>query len=220
MLEKLFQKTYDSELDGFRLISSKKTAYLKKRYGEMSTSSMPMPKYLKSIKQFEPLLQNDYGEAGDCSITSMTATIRYYLNNSLAPLDIYNQVERYAKYYGYNGVKRGTNPLTIKKIFNQAAAICGIRINSVAKYGKGIGYNFNHIKNRIDKNHPVLLSFYKDGRNYQENHTVTIVGYQTWIVKETNKPVHLLYTYDNWRKEYNLIDYQKLSQISSINYRV
>jgi hypothetical protein len=63
-------------------------------------------------------LQNDYGEASDCSITSMTATIRYYLNNSLAPLDIYNQVERYAKCYGYNGVKRGTNPLTIKKIFN------------------------------------------------------------------------------------------------------
>ena len=48
----------------------------------------------------------------------MTATIRYYLNNTLTPLQIYKEVERYAKYYGYNGVKRGTNPLTIKKIFN------------------------------------------------------------------------------------------------------
>lgn len=220
MFQKLFQKTYDSELDGFRLISSKKTAYLKKRYGEMSTSSMPIPKYLPSIKQFEPLLQNDYGEASDCSITSMTATIRYYLNNTLTPLTIYEKVVKFAKYYGYNGSNRGTNPLTIKKIFNQSALNCGLRINSVAKYGKGIGYRFEHIKNRIDNNHPVLLSFHKDGRNYQDNHTVTIVGYQTYIIKKTNKPVHLLYTYDNWRKEYNLIDFNRLSQVSSINYRI
>ena len=53
----------------------------------------------------------------------------------------------------------------------------GLKINSVAKYGKGIGYNFKHIKNRIDNGHPVILSFYNDGRNYQSNHTVTIIGY-------------------------------------------
>ena len=87
MFQKLFQKTYDSELDGFRLTYSKRASYISKRYGGVLPNSMPH--LLPSIKQFEPLLQNDYGEAGDCSITSMTATIRYYLNNTLTPLQIY-----------------------------------------------------------------------------------------------------------------------------------
>lgn len=218
MLEKLFQKTYDNELDGFRLTYGKHAPYVTKRYGKVMTDGTYT--LLPNINQFEALLQNDYGEASDCSITSMTATIRYYLKNTLTPLQIYNQVERYARYFGYNGKKRGTNPLTIKKIFNSAAAKCGLKINSVAKYGKGIGYNFKHIKNRIDNGHPVILSFYNDGRNYQSNHTVTIIGYQIFCLKETNKHIYLLYTYDNWYKNYNIIDYQRLSQISSINYRV
>jgi hypothetical protein len=37
MLEKLFQKTYDSELDGFRLTYGKQTSYVTKRYGKVMT---------------------------------------------------------------------------------------------------------------------------------------------------------------------------------------
>jgi hypothetical protein len=48
MLEKLFQKTYDSELDGFRLTYSKRSSYISKRYGGVYPNSMPQ--YLKSIK--------------------------------------------------------------------------------------------------------------------------------------------------------------------------
>jgi hypothetical protein len=37
MLEKLFQKTYDSELDGFRLTYGKHALYVNKRYGKVMT---------------------------------------------------------------------------------------------------------------------------------------------------------------------------------------
>jgi hypothetical protein len=48
MLEKLFQKTYDNELDGFRLTYGKRSSYISKRYGGVYLDSTPQ--YLKSIK--------------------------------------------------------------------------------------------------------------------------------------------------------------------------
>ena len=51
-----------------------------------------------------PLLQSDYGEANDCTLTSITTVIHSWLP-SLDVNMIYNQVENIAKQYGYSGVK-------------------------------------------------------------------------------------------------------------------
>ena len=55
----------------------------------------------------QPLLQKDYGEELDCTITSMACIFGE---------THYGQIEAIARRYGYDGKKRGTNPLTVRRI--------------------------------------------------------------------------------------------------------
>ncbi len=167
--------------------------------------------YVKRLFNIKPLLQNDYGEDNDCTLTSLTTLIHWYCPVQ-KPQIIYNIVESIARKYLYKGDK-GTNPIFIKKICDQACSQFDLSYIFGSKYGKGIGYTFDFIKREIIyHNNPIILNMWKDGNNCYQNHTVLIIGF----VETNNK--RLLAIYDNWYPEISYIDYDKLSFISSINY--
>ena len=85
-------------------------------------------------------------------------------------------------------------------------------VKSQVRYLKGVGYNWNIIKNNIQNNIPMILSLWNDGRNYYKNHSVIIVGFNEFKTKK------ILTVYDNWHETLSYIDYDKLSIISCINY--
>ena len=160
------------------------------------------------ITNVVPLLQDDYGEAGDCTLTSITSIIK-----RLKPLaeieDIYNVVEHIARKYGYRG-DTGTISFTIKTIYQKSLNTFNIDLNIKTYTLKNIGYNFNRIKKSINNDFPVLLNLWKDGRSYYRDHSILITGYY-----ETSN-YKMLQIQDNWYKDPAFIDYNKLSTISSI----
>lgn len=163
----------------------------------------------KIIIDFPMLLQNDYGLAQDCSLTSMTALVQYKkYYPSYSTYQIYDIVEKIALKYGYDGNKKGTYPIFIKKILNE---VCSTKSVST-KILKGIGYNYDTIKEQIDKKNPIILSLYKSGNDSYTNHSVTIIGYIEY------NGVRMLAVADNWCKSCSYIDYDELSIISQINY--
>lgn len=167
-----------------------------------------------------PFLQKDYGDDMDCTITSI-ATILYHKlvrqNSTNENFEnIYAIVAKYAKKYFYNG-NIGVFPLFNKKIFDAAATELNLNIASTKSgYLKNIGYSFDEICGLIRKSNPISLSMWKDGRNFYNNHTVVIIGYN--IIDVGNKQMRFLMIYDNWSKTKSYIDYDKLSTISCINY--
>lgn len=181
-------------------------AYILKEYGD--TSHLAVKKnYIQGIK---PLLQNDYGEDQDCSLTSITTVVSYY-KPQLQIQFIYDQVEKIAKKFLYKG-NRGTPTITMNVIFNKVLQLFQINLKSHNGYIKNLGYNYVGIKNLINKNRPTLLSLSKDGRNFYANHTVLVIGYY-----EIDK-AKMIAIYDNWYKQISYIDYNKLAIISGINY--
>lgn len=166
-----------------------------------------------------PLLQEDYGEANDCTITSITTCICNLLDK--APEEVYSVVEHIAKKNGYNGTTNGTNPLKIKKIYDLSLKSFGSKLITKSGYGKCIGYSYDKICNLIDAKTPIILSVNNDGRNYYRNHSITIIGYTRYRLQLANgitRERRMLKVYDNWYKEYGFVDYEVLSTISSINH--
>jgi hypothetical protein len=145
----------------------------------------------------------------------MTAII-FYLSDRKADIQkVYNVVEKIAKKYGYKGEK-GTPFITIRKIFHTALAQFRLP-QAYAKYFKGVGFKFSHIRAEINKGNPIILSLKKDGQNYYENHSITIIGYEVYSAPN-GKTVPMLIVYDNWYKVISYIDYNKMSRISTIHY--
>ena len=62
----------------------------------------------------------------------------------------------------------------------------------------------------------MILSINKDGRDYYNNHSITIIGYLIYQVDNAFEP--MLLVYDNWNTQACVVDYKALSMISSINY--
>lgn len=181
-------------------------AYILKEYGD--TSHLTAKKnYIQGIK---PLLQEDYGEDLDCTLTSMTTVVSYY-KPQLQVQFIYDQIEKIAKKLLYKG-NRGTPTITMNIIFNKVLQLFQIDLKSHNGYIKNLGYNYAKIKNLINKNRPTLLSLSKDGRNFYANHTVLAIGYY-----EIGN-AKMIAIYDNWYKQISYIDYNKLAIISGINY--
>lgn len=187
--------------------------YLKKKYKGTKVIKCTSSKLLN----FKPLLQDDYGEAGDCTLTSLTACVNYYLANSKPIEEIYNYVEKIAKKWGYKG-NIGTFPLFIQRIYNQTLKHFPCAKKRTAQgYIKGVGFNFNTIKNILNKNTPIVLSIKNDGRNYYTNHTITIVGYMIYSINNKHT-ANILVVYDNWTKSESFIDFDVLPIMASINY--
>ena len=163
---------------------------------------------IDTITNIVPLLQDDYGEANDCTLTSITSIIKRF-KESVEIEDIYTIVESIARRYGYRG-NIGTLSAVIRTVYQKSLNTFKINKTASSCFIKGLGYNYNTIKTQIAKDNPILLNLWKDGRGYYENHSVLITGYY-----ETTTH-HMIKIQDNWYKDPSFIDYDKLSLISSI----
>ena len=153
------------------------------------------------------LLQNDFGKAQDCTLTSMA-----YI---FGP-EHYNLIESVAKRYGYNGDRWGTFSITIRKIMQTVMNRIGGEYQfkkAKSAYLKNIGVKWELCKKLSHQNMPFyILNISNDGRNYYKNHSVTVIGYKEY------QNARFLVVYDNWFKTSALIDFDKLSIFCSINW--
>lgn len=164
--------------------------YLHDKYPK--AKEIHLKEYKKVFGNYKPLLQKDYGLANDCSLTSLTTIICGIVNKE--PQEVYNVVEKYAKQYGFKG--KGTLPFFIKCIFDKTLKEFGVNVKTKSGYLKCIGYDFDKIHSLIDDNIPIVLSINKDGRNYYNNHSITVIGYLIYQVDNALEP--MLLVYDNW----------------------
>ena len=168
----------------------------------------------KEIKDIEPLLQANYGGDNDCTLTSITTIIHSKVKDE--PIEnIYNTVEKIAKKHGYTS-GYGTFSFTVKSIYEKALKEYGLAKSTKWKIIKNIGIKIKDLIWALNDNTPIILNFLSDGRKYQGNHTVLIIGYD--IIKVNNKDYYLLKLYDNWNNVITYMDWQKLSYICSVNY--
>ena len=163
---------------------------------------------MKQIQSFVPFLQKSFGN-NNCTLTSIMTVLYNLLNKQYKAKVIYDIIEKNGIKYGYNSDSWGSIPIFTNIVINKSYQdITNKSIKSKVKYFKGIGYNFNTIKEQIDNNNPIILSVNKAGK--YTNHTVVIIGYN----EETNE----LLIHDNWRILIQKIKYSDISFISSINY--
>ena len=186
--------------------------YLVEKYG---TDNIMLLKE-GEIAKYPKLLQNDYGDANDCTITSITSVICYLTNNKYSVNKVYDDVVAVATKYFYNGKKSGTNPIFVRKIMAELAKKYGIKKTSSVKYLTRIMYGFNTVIELINKNTPMVLNLFKDGRDYYYNHSITITGYKVFSVN--GKYQYFMQVQDNWHKKAAFVDFNLLGIISSINY--
>lgn len=149
------------------------------------------------------LLQKNYGEDYDCTLTSLAAIFGE---------EHYGLIESHAKKHGYVGKTCGTNPFKVKAIMQGVMDSIGIKGECYSRYGKGLGFNWHTIKNLLKRGHHVVLNIHKDGRGYYRNHSVLIVGFAR---HGTHK---MLAVYDNWNEGISYVDYDKMCVIASINW--
>lgn len=162
-------------------------------------------------------LQNNYGKSGDCTLTSILTLTKYY-NKSADTNDVYDYIEDIAtKKYFYNGDSYGTIPFFNKTILKQTFKQFGINRKVTSKYLKDIGFNLETILQCLDNNTPVIISIFRDGRKYYDNHTITIIGYVQYK-DENGKIMTILQVYDNWFSSYSFLDYNAICNISMICY--
>ena len=183
--------------------------YLKNTYG-----GTPILKQQSKIENFPQLLQADYGEANDCTLTSMTAIVYFLSNGKYSVETIYDYVEQTAKKYGYRGAS-GTPLVTIRKIFHNSLKKFKLP-KAFAKYGKDLGFTFKNIQGEINKKNPLILSIDKDGRNYYNDHSVTVIGYEIYSVGA--QEVIILLLQDNWYKSIGYLDYNRVSTVATLHY--
>lgn len=157
----------------------------------------------RKLIPLEGLLQDDYGKRLDCTLTSLACIFgkKYY-----------GDIEGIALKYGYNGDKRGTNPLVVKAIMREFARLRGIPGKARSAYGKGIGWTWRMVKAILSRGIPLVLNLWEDGRGYYHDHSVTVIG------AEEYERARFLLVLDNWHQTVSLIDYDKLWVISSVNW--
>jgi hypothetical protein len=195
-------------MEKIRLSDSNINEYLKKYYGPID----PISKNI--ISDIEPLLQKDYGDINDCTITSITTLLYFLTFRNIDITTIYNKVANIAWKFFYRP-KWGTSSIMILPIISCSLKYFGLKWASIFLPFKNICFNFRTIKKNIDKGKPIVLSTTSDGRNYYKNHSILVIGYM-----EYSNKVRMLAVYDNWNKGISYVDYSKLSLITSINYQL
>ena len=200
-------------LDKYKKIRLKSTNINGYLTDDNSQTSISLTKQL-TLPKFKALLQKDYGGDGDCTLTSITACIWYELPE-VDVQKIYDEVEKTAKIFFYNS-KLGTMPIFVKNIYDIVRKKFGLSSNTTAKYIKGVGFKYEDIVNVLDTGKPVIINIFRDGRNYYNDHTITIIGYAEYDVKGTKR--HLLKVYDNWATIISYVDYDLLCLLTCINF--
>lgn len=194
------------------VITAKLNDYIKTEYPDYKVTD----EKTVILKDFVPLRQADYNDKLNCSITSMAACINYYTGGKHKVEDIYRYIKIVAKFFLYVPNLWGTFSFMIMPIFAVAKYHYKVKIRGGCRYFKGLGYGTGRIISHINSGRPVLLNMFRDGRKCYHNHTVTIIGYKIYYSGKDRKVFLILN--DNWAKEERVLDYSKLSIISSINY--
>ncbi len=160
--------------------------------------------YRKLLTPYRALLQKNYGKTKDCTLTCLAC---------IYGAGHYASIERIAEKYGYDGETHGTYPVTVKAITKAFLAEWNLPGKPKSAYGKGVGWRWSTLKTLIgDRSTPVILNLWRDGRDYYNNHSVTVIGLEEY------ENARFLLIYDNWYEAVSLIDYNKLSIASSINW--
>ena len=162
----------------------------------------------KYIYNVPTLLQSDYGDINDCVLVSIASLI-IYLNPQLDIMQVYNQITLFAKKYGYRPTF-GTPNIMIKTILEKSLEYFQLPYKTKNYYIKNLGFDYQDIKDKIDNNLPILLTIWRDGRNFYKNHNVIISGYYY------TQNYKLLAIKDNWYKTNSYLDYNKLNCICNI----
>lgn len=168
------------------------------------------------IKNYKRFCQRDFKDKQNCSITSMSSLIHYYADSKSDIKDIYSTVRKIAFFFLYTPHLFGTLSFTIGPILSLSLKKLGVPHKTGYGLFKGIGFSRQKIKNKINAGCPIILSLFRDGRNYYKNHTVTVLGYKT--VYNKNEELLFLALNDNWSDEIRYLDFKKLWFISAINY--
>lgn len=181
--------------------------YLKDRYGGTITLSSQKTLPMENFRQAD-LAKN----ANNCSLTAITRILYYYYNAGYTKIDdnyidIYREVEKVAKKYGYTASK-GTFPTKINNIVEDV--LKGYGYSKSKCKGVYVWYFGTHIKNEIDDKKPVIMNI---ARGYYGNHTVTVCGYA--VYKRTKKTLgikitktyRMIQVYDGWSSDKKYIDY-------------
>ena len=166
---------------------------------------------------FAPIfLQENYGKDSDCTLTSILTMVKY-LRKELDTHEIYNQIEKTAKKYLYNGATYGTIPFSHRTIAQKVFNHFNINHQFKTKYLKNVGFDLWDILKEIDAGNMVMLSMQNDGRDYYRSHTVTVIGYVEFC-DELGHLIYLLQVYDNWNSSYSFLDFETISTLSEIVY--
>ena len=145
----------------------------------------------------------------NCSVVAVTRVMDYYrkkLNLQQIPEDIhelYRLVEEVAESYGYSD-KRGTMPFFISGITREAFKEYGIKARCRGIYV----WSFEkHVVKEISAGRPVIMNI---ARGYYKDHTVVVVGYSVWRVKDKEYPI--LRVIDGWKSGIHYIDYEAFAK--------
>ncbi len=186
---------------------NKGSKYYKRRLTENNIKEYllektPGAKEVNSIKrkviEIDSFLQSNFGEKGDgdCTLTSLMTVIYFYCKKTIDYNTIYSTVRSFATKHFFNS-KTGTIPFFIKSIFDKSLKKLNIKgITTKSAMVKCVGFNLNTIKNAINQGKPIVFSIFNDGRDYYANHSITIVGYETFKFNN-GKQYTMLLVYDN-----------------------
>lgn len=163
-----------------------------------------------TIGGITPFLQKDFGAANDCTLMSIATAL--YARGIGSIQEIYNVVEKVATKYFYHG-NFGTIGLFNRRIYQESCDILGVDYSPSYRMLKGWFFSADTICEALRQNKPVVLSMYRDGREYYDAHTVLAIGYKRWADGTV-----MLQVYDNWVKTIAYVDYQKIGLITSISW--
>lgn len=172
--------------DKKRIVGGNVKDYLLRKYSNYDSVELS-----KTCKINMPnLLQKNYGDDMDCSLTSVTECVMYHYKKEkgkdLTAEEVYAVVEEIAKKYFYNGKSYGTIPVFIKNIYDKTLEHFGLsKIKTKQKYFKQVGFSMYSIKEQANKQIPMIFSIFRDGRNYYNDHSITIVGYEDFILRNS-----------------------------------
>ena len=168
-----------------------------------------------------PHLQSEYGDANNCTLVSIATVIEHLLNehtqSSYSFSEIYKNVLNGIKPKFAYSPKYGTISLFNKNIAENVleSYLDGCNFTTQGNYIKGLGYDYELIKDVIDSGFPAYL--YARKADKYKNHTMVIIGYREYM-NVNKKWIRQLIVYDNWSKREKNIDYSSISFISMIGY--
>ena len=117
------------------------------------------------------LLQKNYGKELDCTLTSLAC---------IYGARWYGTIEHIATKHGYDGDRKGTNPLTVKAITKELLRVLHEPGTPRSAYGKVVGWNCLTARRLAERGIPAVLNLWDDGRGYYHDHSVVLVGVEEY----------------------------------------